>query len=141
MNEEQIQDAAGRLQSASIRLLRMLRRQGAGSGITGARYSTLALLAQGGTRSLSDLAVAENVSAPTMSRVVDTLVRDGLATSEADPKNRRSVRIEATWEGGRLLRSGRDRQLRALTQRLERLADSEQRALARGVEILERVVR
>lgn len=94
-----------------------------------------------GPLSLAELAAAEEVKAPTMSRIVEGLVRDGLATRVQDPVNRRMVRISATEEGRRVLEAGRTRRVRALTERLRRLADSEQRALARGVEILERVTR
>ena len=91
--------------------------------------------------SLADLAAAQEVKAPTMSRIVEALVKDGLATREADPVNRRKVRIAATDEGRRRLEAGREGQVRALRERLRRLADSEQRALARGVEVLERALR
>jgi DNA-binding MarR family transcriptional regulator len=91
--------------------------------------------------SLAQLASAEQVRPPTMSRIVDGLVEAGLVTREAKPGDRRSVRIAATEEGRRLLDAGRERRVRALTARLRNLAESEQRALARGVEILERVVR
>jgi DNA-binding MarR family transcriptional regulator len=76
-----------------------------------------------------------------MSRIVEGLVRDGLATREPDSGNRRKVRIAATEEGRRRLEAGRERRVRALRERLRRLADSEQRALARGVEVLERALR
>jgi DNA-binding MarR family transcriptional regulator len=76
-----------------------------------------------------------------MSRVVDALVEAGLVTREAKPGDRRSVCIEATEEGRRLLEAGREQRVRALATRLGRLAESERRALQRGVEILERVVR
>lgn len=91
--------------------------------------------------SLAELAAAQEVKAPTMSRIVEGLVTNGLATREPDPANRRKVRIAATEEGRRSLEAGREGQVRALRQRLRRLADSEQRALARGVEVLERVLR
>ena len=105
------------------------------------RLSVLAVLASGGAKSLADLAAAQAVRAPTMSRIVEALVSEGLATREADPSNRRKVRIAATDEGRRRLEAGRERRVRALRERLRRLADSEQRALARGVEVLERVLR
>ena len=76
-----------------------------------------------------------------MSRIVDALVDRGLITRVVDPRDRRSVRIAATAEGIHLLEAGRERRVHALIRRLGRLADSERRALARGVEILERVAR
>jgi DNA-binding MarR family transcriptional regulator len=69
------------------------------------------------------------------------LVGRGLVTRVADPRDRRSVRIAATADGMQLLKAGSERRVRALMGRLGRLAESERRALARGVEILERVAR
>ena len=141
MNDEQLHDMASGLHSASIRLLRMVRREDRLTGISPPRLSALSVLVFGGPMSLADLAAAEEVRAPTMSRIVEGLVGEGLATREADPTNRRKVRIAATAEGKRRLEGGRQRRVKALTERLRRLADSEQRALARGVEVLERVTR
>jgi DNA-binding MarR family transcriptional regulator len=132
---------AGRLHSSAIRLLRLLRREDQASGLTGPRLSALSVIVFGGPTSLADLAAAEQVSAPTMTRVVEALVQARLVTREPEPGNRRMVRIAATDEGVRLLEEGRERRVRVLSERLERLADSERRALARAVEILERVLR
>jgi DNA-binding MarR family transcriptional regulator len=141
VNDDQLHDIASGLHSAAIRLLRMVRREDKSTGISPPRLSALSVLGYGGPMSLADLAAAEEVRAPTMSRIVEGLVKDGLATREADPGNRRKVRIAATEEGRRRLEAGRERRVRALAGRLRRLADSEQRALARGAEVLERAVR
>ena len=129
------------LHAAAIRLLRTLRREDQASGISAPRLSALSVLVFAGPMSLAELADAEQVRAPTMSRIVEALVQAGLATREPHPTNRRMVRIAATAEGKRLLEAGRERRVRALTGRIAKLADSERRALARGVEILEQIVR
>lgn len=139
--DDRTEELASRLHSASIRLLRLLRRNDEASGLTGPRLSALSILVFGGPLSLAELAAAEQVRPPTMSRIVDGLVDAGLVLREAKPGDRRSVRIAATDAGRRLLEAGRERRVRALSERLERLADSERRALARGVEILERAIR
>ena len=141
MNDDQLHDVASGLHSSAIRLLRMVRREDKQTGISPPRLSALSVLVFAGPMSLAELAAAEEVKAPTMSRIVEGLVADGLATREPDPANRRKVRIAATEEGRGRLEAGRDRRVRALTARLRRLADSEQRALARGVEVLQRAVR
>ena len=124
MNERQIQDMATGLHAASIRLLRLLRREDQEAGLSGPRLSALSVIVFAGPLSLAELAAAEQVKPPTMSRIVEGLVQAGLASREPDPANRRMVRISATAEGRKLLEAGRER-----------------RALARGVEILERVTR
>jgi len=141
MGEGETRDVAARLHSASIRLLRTLRREDDGSGLSAPRLSALSVVVFAGPMSLADLAEAEQVRPPTMSRIVDALVDRGLITRVTDPRDRRSVRIAATAEGAHLLDAGRERRVRALINRLGRLADSERRALARGVEIMERVAR
>jgi DNA-binding MarR family transcriptional regulator len=141
LNDDQLNAMASGLQGAAVRMLRLARGERGGSAVSAPRLAALAVLASGGESSLAELAAAAGVKAPTMSRIVEGLVRDGLATRESDPANRRKVRIAATEEGRRRLESGREQRVRALGARLRRLADSEQRALARGVEVLERVLR
>jgi DNA-binding MarR family transcriptional regulator len=141
MGEGEIRDVAARLHSSAIRLLRTLRREDDGSGLSAPRLSALSVLVFGGPMSLAELAAAEQVKPPTMSRIVDALVERGLVTRIAKPGDRRSVEITATPDGVKLLDAGRERRVHALVGRLRKLADSERRALARGVEILERVTR
>jgi DNA-binding MarR family transcriptional regulator len=135
------EDVATRLHSTSIRLLRLLRREDEAAGLSGPRLSALSVILFAGPISLAELAAAEQVRAPTMSRIVDGLVGSGLVTRTTHPSDRRMVRIAVTDAGERLLKAGRERRVLALAERLERLAESERRALARGVEILEKVVR
>lgn len=141
MGESELRDIAARLHSTAIRLLRTLRREDDGSGLSAPRLSALSVIVFAGPLSLAELAAAEQVKPPTMSRIVEALVGRGLVTRVAKPGDRRSVEIAATEEGTQLLAAGRERRVRALIGRLSKLADSERRALARGVEILERIVR
>jgi DNA-binding MarR family transcriptional regulator len=141
MGEGETRDIAARLHTASIRLLRTLRREDDGSGLSAPRLSALSVVVFGGPMSLAKLAAAEQVRPPTMSRIVDALVEKNLVTRDVVPGDRRSVRIMATTDGINLLNAGRERRVRALVGRLSKLAESERRALARGIEILERVTR
>ena len=138
---ERAERVADRLHSASIHLLRRVRKQDDATGVTAPHLSALSVLVFGGPRTLGELAAAEQVRPPTMSRIVDALVEAKLVTREAKPGDRRSVSIAATEEGVRLLEAGRERRVRVLSERLGRLAESERRALARGIELLERVTR
>lgn len=138
---EDTRETAARLHSAAIRLLRLLRREDDASGLSAPRLSALSVIVHAGPLSLAELAAAEQVRPPTMSRLVDALLIGGLVTREPAPGDRRSVRIAATEEGRRLLEAGRERRVRLLADRLDRLVESERRALARGVELLERITR
>src|SRR5204863_3289585 len=99
MGEGEAKDVSARLHSSAIRLLRTLRREDDGSGLSAPRLSALSVIVFGGPTSLTGLAAAEQVKPPTMSRIVDALVERGLVTRIAKPGDRRSVEIEATKEG------------------------------------------
>lgn len=140
MNREMIEQTAARLQAAAIRLSRQARSGEAGGGLNAPRLSALATVASAGPVSLAELADAERVRAPTMSRLVEALVREGLVTRECVPTDRRSVRIAATPTGRALLAEARRKRLRPLADQMQKLGDSERRALHRGVELLERII-
>lgn len=139
--EPDLQDVASRLHGGAIRLLRTLRREDDGSGLSAPRLSALSVVAFGGPLSLAELAKAEQVRPPTMSRIVEALVATGLVTRETDPGDRRSVRIAVTDAGREMIEIGRKRRVRALVARLAKLTDYERRALARGIEVIESLMR
>lgn len=132
---------AAQLHSVSMRMLRVLRREDEEAGMSASRLSALSVIVFAGPISLADLAAAEHVRPPTMSRIVENLVQDGLVTREADPADRRMVSIAATDAGRAVLDDGRSRRVHAISGRLEKLADSERRALFRGLELMERITR
>src|SRR5258707_14604829 len=76
-------EAADRLHSAAIHLLRRLRGGDPESGVGPAQLSALSVLVFGGPRSLGELADAEQVRPPTMSRIVAGLGRGGLVGRQA----------------------------------------------------------
>jgi DNA-binding MarR family transcriptional regulator len=141
MYEASSGEMAARLQASSMRVLRLARRNGQAGALSGPRLSALSFIALAGPVSLGELAAAEQVRAPTMTRLVDRLVEEDLVTREADPKDRRMVRIAATEAGRRLMERARPQDDTGLAARLHRLADSELRAIARAVDLLERVTR
>jgi DNA-binding MarR family transcriptional regulator len=141
MGEGELREIAMRLHAASIRLLRTLRREDDESGLSAPRLSALSVVVFAGPISLGILADAEQVRPPTMSRIVDALVEDGLVTRVTRTDDRRAVSIAATRKGIRLMEAGRERRVARLSRQLEKLADSEIRALGRGIELLERITR
>jgi len=82
-------EVANRLNSAAIHLLRRISRDDGADGVTGARLSALSVLVFGGAQSLSQLARREGVAAPTMSRIVDGLARDGFVERTTIEDDRR----------------------------------------------------
>lgn len=141
MNREMIEQVAARLDSAATRLVRQMRLADSPTDVSPARLAALATVSSRGPISLAALAATERVSAPTMSRIVESLVRDGLVEREQDPSNRRTVRISATQHGLTALGHGRKGQVEALSARLQLFGDSEKRALLRGIELMERLTK
>jgi DNA-binding MarR family transcriptional regulator len=131
---------ADRLHSAAIHLLRRLRVADEALGISAPRLSALSVLVFAGPMRIGELARIEQVEPPTMTRLVDGLVRDGLASREPDPDDARAVRVRATPTGTRTLHRGRAQRVAALRDRLTSLSPAELRALDDGVDVLERVV-
>lgn len=132
---------ADRLHSAAIHLLRRLRRVDEASGLSAARLSALAVLVFGGPATPGELAAAERVRPPTMTRLVQGLVRDGLARRTPDARDGRAVRIHATAKGRRILQAGRERRVALLASRLADLPERELELLARASALLETIVR
>src|SRR5258705_9639300 len=89
-------ETADRLHSAAIHLLRRLRIRDRESGVGPAQLSALCVLVFGGPKSLAQLAEAEQVKAPTMSRIVAGLLRAKLVHRRTDKQDRRAVVIQAT---------------------------------------------
>jgi DNA-binding MarR family transcriptional regulator len=132
---------ADRLHSTAIHLLRLVRVQDAAAGIGPAQLSALSVLVFGGPLSLNQLARAEQVKPPTMSRVVDALEKAGLARRRENPSDRRAVLLEATEKGTSLLRRGRDRRVKFLASYLARLSAAELRDLNSAMSALEKALR
>ncbi|HET9983998.1 MAG TPA: MarR family transcriptional regulator [Longimicrobiales bacterium] len=133
-------ELAVRLHSAALHLLRRLRREDAAAGLSPARLSALSVLVFGGPRSLGELAVAEQVAPPTMSRLVAALEREGLVTREVDAADRRSIRLAATAAGRRILEEGRERRVRRLESMLAGLGAGDLEALSAATALLERLL-
>ena len=123
--QAQVETLADKLHSTAIHLLRLVRGQDAASGIGPARLSALSVVVFGGPISLNDLARAEQVRPPTMSRIVDALVKDGLVRRKVNAQDRRAVVIAATAKGGKVLQQGRQRRVKFLALHLSRLSRSE----------------
>jgi len=133
--------AADRLHSAAIHLLRRLRKQDAASGVGPAQLSALSVLVFAGPKTLGELAAAEQVKPPTMSRVVAGLKRSHLIEITRDSRDARRMHIRATAKGALLLQQGRQRRVEYLAQHLGSLTTSELTQLNAVAGILERLLR
>jgi DNA-binding MarR family transcriptional regulator len=134
-------EVADRLHSAAIHLLRHARKQDVLARQAPAQLSALSVLVFGGPMALGQLASAEQVKAPTMSRIVAGLKRSGLAKIETDSKDARRIRVTATPKGKRLLQQARARRIQLLTDTLSGLKETELDTLIHAAELMERSVR
>jgi DNA-binding MarR family transcriptional regulator len=130
-------EAADRFHSAAIHALRHVRREDPATGVPAARLSALSVLVFGGPRTLGELAAAEQVRPPTMTRIVQALERDGLVRRDDDPNDRRVARIRATAKGRRVMLRGRERRIANLAELLSRLSQQEIAQVRKAAELVE----
>jgi DNA-binding MarR family transcriptional regulator len=138
--EPEVEMLADRLHSTAIHLLRLVRVQDARSGIGPAQLSALSVIVFGGAVSLNDLARAEQVRPPTMSRIVDGLESSGLARRSANPSDRRAIMIEATQKGTSILQEGRRLRVQFLASHLKTLSLEERGDIARALAALQKML-
>lgn len=134
-------EASDRMHSAAIHLLRHAAQQDKYSGLGPARLSALSVLVFGGPKTLGELASAERVKPPTMSRVVTALKKAGLAQIETDTKDGRRLRISATRKGESLLQLARQRRIQHLAHTLKELDRVEVALLIEGARLIEEALK
>ena len=135
-----IEELADRLHSTAIHLLRQVRVQDSASGLAPARLSALSVLVFGGAMSLNELAKAEQVRPPTMSRIVDALESEGLVRRTTNEQDRRAVVLEATEKGTAILWQGRKRRVKFLAKRLSRLSEAERKQIESAVRAIQKAM-
>jgi DNA-binding MarR family transcriptional regulator len=134
-------EAADRIHSAAIHLLRRVHEVDAEAmGISPARASALSVLVFGGARSLTELAAAERVTSATMSKLVTGMEGEGLVRRYPDVNDARSVRLEATAKGRRILKRGRTRRLDLLERLLSNASETEIAAIRIAATAVERAI-
>jgi DNA-binding MarR family transcriptional regulator len=131
---------ADKLHSSAIHLLRQLRKEDDASGLSAPRLSALSVVVFGGPLTLGQLAAAEQVKPPTMTRIVTGLEKDGLVQRLGDVDDRRVTRILATVKGSKVLAAGRARRVARLATAVRRLGATELAELARGTQLLEEII-
>src|SRR5690242_8979725 len=127
---------ADRLHSTAIHLLRRVRKQDIATGEGPARLSALSVLVFGGPKTLGELAAAEQVKPPTMSRIVVGLARSKLVAISADRQDARRMQIRPTPKGVKLLQQGRQRRITYLASYLQDLSAQELAKVAESTDIL-----
>jgi DNA-binding MarR family transcriptional regulator len=134
-------DAVERFHHLAIALLRSLRQVDEAHGLAGPRASALSVLVFRGPQWLGELAAAEGVKPPTMSRLVKAMQVEGLVEAEVASHDQRAIRIAASAKGRRLMLRGREKRLAAIRELLRDASAEEKKALETVVELLARALR
>jgi DNA-binding MarR family transcriptional regulator len=138
--EARAEAIADKLHSSAIHLLRQLRKEDDASGLSAPRLSALSVVVFGGPLTLGQLAAAEQVKPPTMTRIVTGLEKEGLVQRLGDVHDRRLTRIDATARGRSVLAAGRARRVERLATAVRLLPASELAELARATQLLEDII-
>ena len=132
-------ELAFQLHSAVLHLMRRIRVQDDALGLSAPRLSALSTVAFGQERTLGQMAAMEQVTPPTMTRMVASLERDGLVRRRADRRDKRVTWVRATAKGRKLIDNGRAQRVRFLQEHVNDLTPRERRVLAEASAIMHRI--
>lgn len=135
---QQPKTVGGRLLLAMIRLGR-LSRQAAATELTPSQVSTLATLAGRTVARVTDLATAEGLALPVMTRLVASLESGGLVTKTPDPDDRRAVRLALTEEGYATIKRIFTARAGAVNEQIAALPAEELATLEAALPVLEKL--
>jgi DNA-binding MarR family transcriptional regulator len=137
LNKTILTDVANRLNSLSIHLVRRVSQATYGDRITPARLSLLSVIVFGGPSTVSELARAEKVSVPAVTRMLDALESDGLAYRQPSEDDRRAVKVLPTESGLRVMEAARARRVQHIADELSFLTQEELDVLLKAAILLE----
>lgn len=127
---------AARLRLAVARLQRIVRQQAMG-GLNLAEVSCLAIIDRHGPMPLTDVASRENLSAPTVTKIVVRLEREGLIERLGDPGDRRVSLVAVSRQGAVLLERLRSSRTAYLHRKLRELSAEDLHRLLEALPVLE----
>jgi DNA-binding MarR family transcriptional regulator len=139
MENEQLEETAARLRRSVTRLNRRLR-QNSLADVSPAQASMLATIEKLVKPTLGDLAKAEQIQPPSVTRLVQSLVDASLCSRTVDEHDRRAHRVELTAQGRKELQSIRRKKTVWLSSRLEELTTPEQKKAAELATLLEKIL-
>lgn len=132
-------ELASVLRVGVMRMARRLRSEREDDSLTLNQLSAMGTLSLRGKLTLGELAAAEKVRPPSMTRIVSNLEERGLAVREPDKDDRRLVLVQLTDAGSQLLEANRRRRDAWLNKQLRQLSTEEREALRRAAPVLEKL--
>ncbi len=139
VSDDAVTEMAGRLRFSVARMARLLRQQDQ-SGFGPTLNAALSTVAEHGPLTLGELAAREQVAPPTITKVVEKLVANGLVARTPDAHDRRVARVAVTTKGERQLQTYRTRRTAWLVGRLHELDQDELVRLLAAVDVLETII-
>jgi DNA-binding MarR family transcriptional regulator len=130
---------ASSLRLAVMRLARRMRSERADTSLTLTQLATLATLERRGPLTPRELAAAERVQPPSMTRIAASLEAAGLVTRTDHPTDGRQVLLAVAPTGVALLREDRRRREAWLAQQLRQLEPEDLDVLRRATAVLDRL--
>jgi DNA-binding MarR family transcriptional regulator len=134
--QRRIDDVAAQLNSVSIHLVRRARTADEALGVPPGQLSALSVLVFGGGRTIAQLAEAEQVASPTMTRIVDGLERAKLAERYPHPRDGRATLVRASRKGRRVMERGRRQRVELISGLLAQLTQADLDSVIRAVQAL-----
>jgi len=133
------QELPARLRLAIMRLARRLRQQ-ADADATPSMLSALASIEYRQPVTLGELAEAERVTPPTMSKIVARLQEAELVTRTPDPNDKRIQRLSLSIRGERSIARSKSRKNAYLAKKLRKLEPHEVAKLEAAVAVIEKIL-
>jgi DNA-binding MarR family transcriptional regulator len=128
------------LRPVVMRLARSLRQVRADSSdLQSNQLSAMAVLLNDGDMLMGELAAAEKVQPPSMTRIVNGLEQSGFVARRPDPRDGRQCLVTLTQAGREMLLANRRRRDEWLTVRIAALDPDEREVLRQAVPILAKV--
>jgi DNA-binding MarR family transcriptional regulator len=122
-----------------MRLARRMRSERPDDSLTLTQLAALATLERHGPLTPRELAAAERVTPPSMTRIAASLEAAGLATRTDHPSDGRQVLLAICPAGVALLREDRRRREAWLAQRLRELDPADRDVLRQAAAVLDRL--
>ena len=130
-------DLATRFRFALFPLVRQLRHHNV--DLSASQASALATISRRGPLTVGELAKAEHVSSPMITKIAKGLEEEGLVTRSVDVTDKRITQLAITKDGARRLERSRSRKNAWLARQLQGLSASELEAINAVIPVLERI--
>ncbi len=127
------------LRIAVMRLARRLRTERASDTLTPSQLAVLATLMREGPMCPGDLATAEKVQPPSMTRILNSLQSAEMVTKTKHPSDGRQVLYAATGPARDLVTRDRERRDNWLSHRMQELTPQERETLEAAIPVLNRL--